>query len=160
MDPDGEEAVVLWVLLNYAFGQSLPPPDRPYSEAFDSGMKMAMFSYGVWLLCDAGRSISSVMIQETKNVKVIGRFQDTVISKDWEGHEVLNVKNWTLAKNDAWITEGIINKQNFYIASPITETNLWDFIAGRETVFAREINMLLEAGYVPQGDYLIHPSNL
>lgn len=69
--------------------------------------------------------------------------------------QVLNIKEWTIAKNDAWVNEGIANKQTFYTGSPINQQNLWDSVAGRETVYARELRMLKEAGYVKQGDYFI-----
>jgi hypothetical protein len=91
--------------------------------------------------------------------KVLGRLQDTAVAKEWKDHDVLNIKDWTIAKNDAWVQEGIKNKQNFYTASPITKGNLWDDIAGRETVYARELRMITEAGYVKRGDYYIHPAN-
>jgi hypothetical protein len=43
----------------------LPEPDRPYSEAFDSGIKMAMVFIGIGMLYDAGKSICSVIVAET-----------------------------------------------------------------------------------------------
>ncbi len=102
-----------------------------------------------------GRAVS-------KDIKVIGRLEDTSVARNWKGHDVLNDPNWTLSKNDAWVNAGIKNKQDFYIASPISEKNL---ISSNpkypgETVFAREIRMLKEAGYVQKGNYFIHPDNL
>jgi hypothetical protein len=58
------------------------------------------------------------------------------------------------------VNAGIKNKQDFYLASPINKQNLWDNIANRETVYARELRMLEEAGYVKKGDYYMHPDNL
>jgi hypothetical protein len=37
---------------------------------------------------------------------------------------------------------------------------LWDDVAHRETVYARELRQIKEAGYVKQGDTYIHPDNL
>jgi hypothetical protein len=34
---------------------------------------------------------------------VIGRLPDTSVAKDWAGHEVLDLPDWTLAKNDEWV---------------------------------------------------------
>jgi RHS repeat-associated protein len=98
----------------------------------------------------------------TKDLKVIGRLEDTAVAKNWKGHDVLNDPNWTLAKNDEWVNAGIKNKQDFYIASPMTEKNLVSTNPKYPgpTVFAREIDMLKKAGYVQKGDYFIHPSNL
>lgn len=45
-------------------------------------------------------------------VRVLGRLQDTAVAKDWEGHEVLDDPNWSIAKNDAWVKSGVDSKQN------------------------------------------------
>ena len=67
---------------------------------------------------------------------------------------VLNIPDRTQAKNDAWV-QGIIDQgASVYVASPQTETNLWDFANNRETIFARELNQLRNAGYTQAGDYL------
>jgi RHS repeat-associated protein len=98
--------------------------------------------------------------KQNEIIKVIGRLEDTSVAKDWTGHEVLNDPNWTLAKNDAWILSGISNKQSFYIASPITPQNLVSSnpLYPGETVFARELRMLTEAGYTRVGDYMVAPN--
>ena len=45
-----------------------------------------------------------------------------------------------------------------YTASPLTEENLWDSEAMRETVYARELRMFQEDyGYGWDGDYLRAP---
>ncbi len=90
---------------------------------------------------------------------MLGRLEDTKVARDWEGHDVLNISDWTIKKNDQWVEQGIKNKQEFYTASP-TKGNLWDKAANRETVYARELNQIKEAGYVKKGDSYIHPDNL
>ncbi len=95
----------------------------------------------------------------SKQLKVVGRLEDTSVLKGAKGYDVLQIKKWTLKKNDKWIKQGIKRKQNFYIASPINKKNLKSVKYG-ETVFARELRMLKEAGYVKKGDYLVHPGNL
>ncbi|OGX61530.1 MAG: hypothetical protein A2189_00925 [Paenibacillus sp. RIFOXYA1_FULL_44_5] len=98
----------------------------------------------------------------SKDLKVIGRLDDTAVAKNWQGYDVLNDPSWTLAKNDEWVNAGIKNKQDFYVASPMTEKNLVSTNPKYPgpTVFAREIEMLNKAGYVQKGDYFINPSNL
>ena len=95
---------------------------------------------------------------QTGLVKVIGRIKDTAVAKDWAGHEVLNLQKWSIEVNEAWINQGIANGQKFYIASPTTPNNMvqtaGDF-AGQATIFAREIQMLLNAGYTRVGDYFV-----
>jgi hypothetical protein len=95
-------------------------------------------------------------------IKVIGRQPDTAVAKDWDGYDVLDVPNWGHDVNDAWVNEGIANKQTFYLASPI-EGNLiqtsGDY-TGYRTVFARELDILEQAGYVKVRDYMVHPDKL
>ena len=44
---------------------------------------------------------------------------------------------------------------NVYLASPQNAANLFDAVAGRPTVFARELGQFLDAGYKQVGNYLI-----
>ena len=93
------------------------------------------------------------------SIKVIGKLDDTAIAENWEGYDVLNSPNWNMGVNDAWVNAGIENNQVFYTASPMTENNLISSnpMYPGETVYAREIRMLKEAGYVQDGDYFIPP---
>jgi RHS repeat-associated protein len=93
------------------------------------------------------------------DTKVIGRLEDTAVAKGWAGHDVLNIRDWTLRKNDAWVQSGISNKQTFYIASPTTRNNLVSSnpLYPGKTVFARELGMLTDAGYTRVGDYMVPP---
>ncbi|HYH05030.1 MAG TPA: toxin TcdB middle/N-terminal domain-containing protein [Bacillota bacterium] len=85
VDPDGQ---FLLPLLGFVFGQALPEPDRPYSEAFDSGMNMAFtfmmageayhvvkFTMAYHL---AGRTLSARAQQVATNNKVGNSF-DTYV---------------------------------------------------------------------------------
>jgi hypothetical protein len=90
------------------------------------------------------------------DIKVLGRLEDTKVARDWKGHDVLNIKDWTIKKNDQWVQQGIKNKQDFYTASP-TKGNLWDKAANRETVFSRELNQIKDAGYIKKGDTYVYP---
>jgi uncharacterized protein RhaS with RHS repeats len=87
----------------------------------------------------------------------IGRQVDTAVAKDWPGHRVLDIDDWTLGKNDAWVKEAIDQKAPVYLASPPTPGNLFDDVAGRPTVFGREYQQFLDAGYTQQGVHLIPP---
>ena len=86
-----------------------------------------------------------------------GREIDTSIAKDWPGHRVLDIDDWTLAKNDAWVREAIDQKATIYLASPPTPANLFDDVAGRQTVFGRGYQQFLGAGYTQQGACLVPP---
>ncbi|MGH8176857.1 MAG: RHS repeat-associated core domain-containing protein, partial [Steroidobacter sp.] len=91
------------------------------------------------------------------DIVVIGRQWDTAVAKDWPGHNVLDVSDWSIGKNDAWVKDAIDRNSPVYIASPTTPANMFDDVAGRETVFGREYQQFLDAGYTQQGDYLIPP---
>jgi hypothetical protein len=91
------------------------------------------------------------------SLKVIGRQPDTKVAKGWKGHEILDIENWSIRRNDQWIREGIENSHIFYLASPINKQNLWDAAKNRTTVFGRELNQLTEAGYTRVGDYMVPP---
>jgi len=100
--------------------------------------------------------------EAAQEFRVIGRQVDTAIAADWPGHAVLNDPEWTLAGNDAWISQGIANEQNFYMASPRAGNMIQSSgrFAGQPTVYARELGQLEAAGYRQIGDYMVHPSNL
>ncbi|AUG80256.1 hypothetical protein CFP65_5559 [Kitasatospora sp. MMS16-BH015] len=76
---------------------------------------------------------------------VLGRRLDTKIAHDWPDHEVLVMKGWDLDKNDEFIRGVIKKRQTVYLATPITDRSLSN--ATGESVYAREINQLLSAGY-------------
>jgi hypothetical protein len=93
------------------------------------------------------------------DIYVIGRQVDTAVAKDWAGHKILDIPNWTLKKNDAW-TQGIIDSQaKVYIGTPQTPKTLWDAVNNRPTVFSRELDQLRGAGYKQVGDYMHPPGN-
>jgi hypothetical protein len=92
------------------------------------------------------------------NIAVIGRRWDTKVARDWPGHDVLKIDDWTIDKNDEWIAAVIKNKQDVYVSSPLTRDNVWDAAANRETVMAREIRQLTDAGYTSDGFYLRAPA--
>jgi uncharacterized protein RhaS with RHS repeats len=90
---------------------------------------------------------------------VIGRQIDTAIAKDWAEHEALDLpaNEWTLVKNDQWVQSVIDRKMSVYVGSDTLWPNLWDAAAGRQTVFARELEQFLNAGYTWDGWTLIPP---
>jgi RHS repeat-associated protein len=93
-----------------------------------------------------------------ETIYVLGRQVDTDVAKDWAGHSVLDIPDWTLAKNDAFIQKIIDEGGTAYLGSPQIEANLWDAANNRMTVFARELEQLKKAGYKRQGNYMLPPS--
>jgi RHS repeat-associated protein len=129
------------------------------------GYALGTCIYNNWVgeACAAGATLMAIVgvIPSSggpgKAVAVIGRQADTLIAKDWAGHIVLDLPDWTLAKNDAWIKSLIEGRVTVYLASAPTARNVFDEIAGRSTVFGRELQQLLSAGYRRVGDHLVPP---
>lgn len=97
------------------------------------------------------------ILGQSDDVVVIGRRPDTAVAGEWDGHTILDVDDWSIDLNDAWVAEAINQGRDVYVASPTTQTNLWDNAADRSTVFGRELQQFLDAGYTRQGDYLVPP---
>ncbi len=87
-------------------------------------------------------------------IYVLGRQVDTAVAKDWEDRSVLDVPDWTLAKNDAWIQNIINTRGTVYLGSPQTQATLWNAGRGEPTIFARDLAQLRAAGYTQVGDYM------
>jgi hypothetical protein len=88
---------------------------------------------------------------------VLGRQVDTAVAKGWDGHVVLDTPKWSLELNDAFIQGAIDQGRTIYLASPTTGNLVQTAgqFAGQPTIYARELNMLREAGYVRVGDYMV-----
>jgi hypothetical protein len=93
----------------------------------------------------------------SRRVTTLGRTWDIEAAKELGGFRVLDDPNWTIERNFEWLKEAIENEDVFYLASPVTETNLWNPKRGDVTVYLRELDMILQAGYRRIGDYLIPP---
>lgn len=88
---------------------------------------------------------------------VLGRLDDTAVAREWPEHVVLNTPNWTMEVNDEFINQTIAYQRPVYLASPF-EGNMVQTTgryAGEPTVYARELDMLRNAGYVFDGDYMV-----
>jgi hypothetical protein len=81
---------------------------------------------------------------------------DTAVVGSWPGHTYLNIPDWTLAKNDAYIQTIIDQRGTVYTASPL-KSNFWNAGRSEPTVYAREVQQMLQAGYAWNGDYLVPP---
>ena len=89
------------------------------------------------------------------DIVVIGSRPDTLVAERWAGHKVLNIANWTIPRNDAFVASAIRNRQTAYLASPMNQGTLWDATANRPTVFSRELGQFFGAGYNQVGDNLL-----
>lgn len=100
---------------------------------------------------------ASALRGNADDVVVLGRQSDTAVAKGWEGHVVLDTPSWTLELNDAFIRGAIDQGRRIYLASPIRGNLIQTAgrFAGQPTVFARELQMLRDAGYTRIGDYMV-----
>ncbi len=101
--------------------------------------------------------------QESNNpaqINVIGRRDDTAVAKNWPGHDVLDTQGWTPAVNDAWIQGGIDRGATFYLGSNPGGANFNNPPGSTHpnTVFKREYDQLLAAGYTKHGNEMWPPS--
>ena len=88
----------------------------------------------------------------------LGRRWDIEAAKELGGFRVLDDPSWSIPRNYKWLMESVENGDVFYLASPVTEANLlgkaeW----GGVSVYLRELDTLLQAGYRRIGDHLIPP---
>jgi hypothetical protein len=86
-------------------------------------------------------------------VAVIGRQADTLVAKDWAGHEVLDLRanEWSIAKTDQWVQSVVSRRMDVYVGSNPTWGNLWDATNARSAVFGRELQQFTNAGYTGDG---------
>ncbi|MFC5802176.1 RHS repeat-associated core domain-containing protein [Streptomyces formicae] len=104
-------------------------------------------------------------LPSTNNDKyvVLGDYEDTTIAINWPDHEVLFMRNWSIDRNDEFIRGVIEKRQTVYLGTPINTKSLAGVDGFDESVYARELNQLLDAGYTfsREGtsvyDYMIPP---
>jgi RHS repeat-associated protein len=84
---------------------------------------------------------------EGKPIAAVGRLPDTSQFIGKPGYDVLNVPDWTIAKNDDWINGHVAAGNPVQFVSDKTPENLWDTAANRPTVTGREVGMLEGSGY-------------
>lgn len=124
-------------------------------DLLGAGTNLLASVYG---LGDAAKAAKMGTEFVDESIYVIGRRVDTAVAKDWPGHSLLDIANWTVAKNDAWVQSIIEKRGKVYLATPQTKSNLWDPVNNRGTVFSRELEQFQNAGYSQIGDYLHPPS--
>ena len=89
----------------------------------------------------------------------LGTIDDAKAAVDWPNREVLRLESWTIESNDEFIQGVIEKRQSAYLASSVNGDTLANSTYG-ESVYAREMNQLLNVGYnfSDDGFYLIPPS--
>ncbi|MFD9398220.1 RHS repeat-associated core domain-containing protein [Streptomyces sp. NPDC060011] len=93
----------------------------------------------------------------SQGTPVIGRLPDTSVGGEWTGYTKLTANPWNLAKNDAWVQTIIDQRGTVYVGSP-TGGTYWNTGRQEPSVFAREVQQFLQAGYWWKGDYLVPPT--
>lgn len=96
-----------------------------------------------------------------KRVRLIGRRDDLLAAGPWHGADVLEVADsrWSAGLNVRWVREGLLARQSFRAVSARSPANLRQRTRGgwRPTVFARELEWLARAGYVPADGLWVPP---
>ncbi|WP_323180193.1 RHS repeat-associated core domain-containing protein [Streptomyces sp. NBC_00893] len=93
----------------------------------------------------------------SQGTPVIGRLPDTTVGGSWPGYSELVANPWSIRKNDAWI-QTIIDQRGTIYAGSSTVGNYWNVARQEPSVFAREIQQLLRAGYSWRGTHLEPPA--
>jgi hypothetical protein len=91
-----------------------------------------------------------------RNVRTIGSLADTTAAAMERGAKILDGP-WSLDRNYDWIMEGVGNGDVFELVTEVGE----DVLTSEKyeiSVFARELDTLLQAGYVRVGDFLVPPT--
>jgi len=101
---------------------------------------------------------------EAPNLYVIGHGLDPLAYEGLDGYSVLHVPDaaWSTELNDEWIQTAIDQDATVLLSSPLSsETIVGSAEYGYETVYAREVSQLLNAGYSyfvdSAGDMLLVP---
>lgn len=81
---------------------------------------------------------------------------DATRAAETAGEEILNIDNWSLEKNFLWLEERVRRGDVVHLVSSVDGANL-SHPYYKVSVYARELNLLLEAGYRRVGDYLVPP---
>jgi len=108
------------------------------------------------LVTDSSRLLSGVS-GSANDIVVIGRQVDTAAADGWAGHKVLNIQNWSIPQNDAFIQAATQQRQTFCLASPINYQTLWNPGRNSMTVFGRELGQIFQSGYTQVGNHLVPP---
>ena len=123
--------------------------------------RVAMSTEELALAGNASSKAGAVSNTAAGAIKVIGRLDDTANYAYKRGFEVIEAENWSVPKNFQWMDEGIKNSQIFKLASPRSWSNLYrpsgPYMG--PTMYGRELQQLIEAGYTRIGSYM-HPPKL
>ncbi|WP_370353772.1 RHS repeat-associated core domain-containing protein [Catenulispora sp. EB89] len=92
----------------------------------------------------------------SQGTPVLGRQADTAIGGTIPGYTHLDIPDWDPEKNDAWV-QTIIDQRGTAYTGTSTES-YWNSDRNEPTVYAREVQQFLQAGYTWSGNYLVPPS--
>jgi hypothetical protein len=122
----------------------------------NAGISAAAMVPVVGILVTTGRTAG-------KAFKAIGKSEDVARFKGSAHYDTLDIQDWNIGKNRAWVQEGIDNNQRFYMATDPSLPDAFyriDMNTGLRTptVFLDEVMQLFDAGYRQHGRYLVPPS--
>ena len=83
-----------------------------------------------------------------RQTTVLGTRADTLVAKDWPGHNVLDIPDWTLQKNIKWLDSATRRGDDIYLATDPSQ-------ARSGSVFQQELRYLEFKGYVQEGQHMV-----
>ncbi len=92
----------------------------------------------------------------------LGALKDTQPAFALGGERILNTQGWTPELNALWVRDAVERGEVFHLRTPV-EADLGSLVStearfGYTTVYARELDTALQAGYTRVGDYLVPPA--
>ena len=90
-----------------------------------------------------------------RTVLALGRLPDTTAAAE-AGENILKFTDWTMEDNFLKLNEAIQKGDVVHLVSPVTDANL-SHPYYEISVYTRELDLLMEAGYKRVGDYLVPP---
>ena len=90
-----------------------------------------------------------------RTVLALGRLPDTTAAAE-AGENILKFTDWSMEDNFIKLNEAIQNGDVVHLVSPVTDANLAHPFY-EISVYTRELDLLMEAGYKRVGDYLVPP---
>ena len=92
----------------------------------------------------------------------LGALADTRPAYELGGERILNTQGWSPELNALWVRDAVERGEVFHLRTPV-EAELGSLVSkeaafGYTTVYARELDAALQAGYTRVGDYLVPPA--
>lgn len=103
---------------------------------------------------EEGIGVASPVIP--RQTTVLGSRVDTLVAKEWPGHNVLDIPDWTPQKNIKWLDSAMRRGDDIYLATDPAKHRALMVSLGKRSAFTDlELPYLELKGYVQEGMYMV-----